>query len=110
MAKCDEGYRCDICQQDVEIILDSDLYLRFILGEVKLEQLHLQRERHIRCNPSLAQYIVDSAFTPIACDGPFSKSEMDVEFQQAEELRVTTAWRRLQSIPTLGLSIAEYPL
>src|SRR5437660_390556 len=40
MAKCDEGYRCDVCGRDVEAITDSELYLRYVLGEVPLEQLH----------------------------------------------------------------------
>lgn len=110
MSKCDEGYRCDVCGRDVEAVLDSDLYLRFILGEVPLERLHLQRERHIRCNPASAQYIVDAAFAPVECDGPFAKAALDPEFVAAEERRYSRAWRRLQAIPHLGLSIAEYPL
>ena len=40
MAKCDEGYRCEVCGGDVEVVTESDLYLRFVLGEVPLELLH----------------------------------------------------------------------
>jgi len=109
MAKCDEGYRCEVCGRDVEAIVDSDLYLRYVLGEVPLERLHLTPERHVRCNPALAQFIVDPAFEPIECGGAFSKSEIDAAFVVSEEQRVTRAWRRLQALPTLGLSIAEYP-
>src|SRR6516225_2142176 len=69
--KCDEGYACEVCGRDVESIVDSDLYLRYVLSEVPLERLHVQRERHIRCNPSLAQFIVDERFEPVACKGPF---------------------------------------
>ena len=108
--KCDEGYRCDVCGSDVEAIADSDLYLRYVLGEVPLERLHLTPERHVRCNPALAQYVVDPAFEPVACDGPFGKAHLDPAFVAAEEDRVTRGWRRLQAIPTLGLTIAEYPL
>ena len=58
MAKCDEGYRCEVCGRDVEVITESDLYLRFILGEVPLELLHRLSERHLRCNPAAPpQYI-----------------------------------------------------
>ena len=32
MAKCEEGYLCDVCGGDVEEITDSDLYLRFVIG------------------------------------------------------------------------------
>src|SRR4051794_16315625 len=62
MAKCDEGYRCEVCGRDVEAITESDLYLRYVLGEVPLELIHRLRERHITCNPALAQYIVDPDF------------------------------------------------
>lgn len=110
MAKCDEGYRCDVCGVDVEAVVDSDLYLRFILGDVALEWLHRLPERHIRCNPALAQYIVDDGFEPLRCEGDFNKFLMHVDYVEAETTRVTTAWRRLQAVPTLGLSIAEYPL
>lgn len=110
MAKCDEGYRCEACGGDVETVVESDLYLRFVLGEVPLELLHRLRERHIRCNPALAQYIVDPGFAPVACDGPFAKSEMDPEFVAAEERRVSRGYRRLLAIPTLGLAVPEYPL
>ncbi|MSR54503.1 MAG: hypothetical protein EXS09_14620 [Gemmataceae bacterium] len=110
MAKCDEGYICDVCGQDVEAIVDSDLYLRYVLGDVQLDFLHRLRERHIRCNPALAQYIVDERFPPVSHPGDFDKANMDAEFVREEEERVTQGWRRLQAIPTLGLSVAEYPL
>lgn len=110
MAKCDEGYRCEVCGSDVESVADSDLYLRYILGEVPLERLHLSAERHVRCNPALAQYITDPRFPPVASPPPFGKGGLDPEYVADEERRVTRGWRRLQAIPTLGLSIAEYPL
>src|SRR3954471_3723175 len=110
MAKCDEGSRCEVCGRDVETIPESDLYLRYVLGEVPLEMLHRLPERHICCNPALAQYIVHPDFVPGACDGPFAKSECDAEFVAAEEKRVTRGYKRLLAIPTLGLSVPEYPL
>jgi hypothetical protein len=110
MAKCDEGYRCEVCGRDVEAVTESDLYLRFVLGEVPLEMLHRLAERHIRCNPALAQYIVHPDFAPVMCEGPFAKSQMDAAFVAAEERRVTCAYRRLLAIPTLGLTVPEYPL
>jgi hypothetical protein len=110
MARCDEGYRCEVCGQDVEAITESDLYLRYVLGEVPLEGLHRLPERHVRCNPALAQYIIAEGFAPVACDGPFGKAQLDPAFVREEETRITRAWRRLQAIPTLGLTLAEYPL
>ncbi|MCE9531664.1 MAG: hypothetical protein K8T89_11165, partial [Planctomycetes bacterium] len=106
MAKCDEGYRCEVCGQDVEAIIDSALYLRYVLGDVPLERLHLQRERHVRCHPELAQFIVDAAFEPMRCEGVFAKANLDPSFVADEEKRVTRGWKRLQAIPTLGLTIA----
>jgi hypothetical protein len=111
MALCDEGYLCDVCAQDVEAIVDSDLYLRYVLGEVHPEHLHRTPERHIRCNPTLAQFIVDDRFAPAPCPGMFAKELLDPAFVAQEEARVTRAWRRLQEIPALGLAtIQEYPL
>jgi len=110
MVACELGYLCDVCGQDVEAVIDSDLYLRYIMGEVTPLQLPHQRERHIRCNPATAQYIVDAGFEPVVCDGMFAKTNLDAEFVRLQEILVTRAWRRLQEIPTLGLTIPEYPL
>ena len=110
MARCEEGYLCEVCGEDVGGITDSDLYLAYVLGEVPAEQLPRRRERHIRCNPERAQYIVDPSFPPVACEGFFGKGLLDPEFVAAEEARVTRGWRRLQELPNLGLPIIEYPL
>ncbi len=110
MARCEQGYLCNVCGGDVEEITESDLYLRFVLGEVPAEQLHLLRERHVRCNPALAQYIIDPAFPAIRCEGAFAKERMDAAFTASEEARVTRGWRRLQELPTLGVPIVDYPL
>lgn len=110
MARCEQGYLCDVCGRDVEEMTDSDLYLRFILGEVPPETLHVNRERHIRCDPALAQFIVDPAFAPVVCEGPFAKQFLDPVYVAEEETRVTRAWRRLQELPALGLPLTEYPL
>ena len=110
MAACDTGYICDVCGKDVEAIIESDLYLRYVMGEVDPLALPNQRERHIVCNPALAQYIVDPAFEPIVCTGMFAKANLDAEFVRDQEVLVTRAWRRLQEIPTLGVAIPEYPL
>ncbi len=89
---------------------DSDLYLRYILGEVDPKTLHVTPERHIRCNPALAQFIVTADFESVACEGPFGKANLDAAWAAEQEERVTRAWRRLQELPALGLPILEYPL
>lgn len=109
MVPCEQGYLCDVCGVDVEAITESDLYLRYILGEVSPLELPHQRERHIRCNPATAQYIVDPAFPPIHCAGFFAKDNLDPQYVAEQEERVTRAWRRLQEIPSLGIPITEYP-
>ncbi len=110
MALCEQGYLCDVCGNEVETIEDSDLYLRYILGEIDPETLHSSRERHLRCNPTLAQFIVADGFEPIGVEGYFDKRQLDPEFVAAEEARVTRGYLRLIEIPSLTLSILEYPL
>ena len=34
MARCDQGYLCEVCGAEVEEITESDLYLAYVLGEV----------------------------------------------------------------------------
>ncbi len=89
---------------------DSDLYLRFILGQVEAETLHTTPERHIRCNPALAQFIVDATFAPVIVEGDFDKRKLDATYRQQQEERVTLAWRRLQQVAKSDLPITEYPL
>jgi hypothetical protein len=109
MVQCEQGYLCDVCGGDVEDVTTSDLYLRYVLGEVDPETLHVQPERHIRCNPTLAQFIVWDGFEPVTIEGPFAKSELDPVFVAEEEERVTRAYERLQGLPAQGLAITEYP-
>jgi hypothetical protein len=111
MAQCDQGYLCDVCGEDVEDITVSDLYLRYVLGEVDPETLHLAPERHLQCNPTRAQFIVDETFPPVVVDGPFGKAELDTTFVAEEEARVTRGYRRLREIFGVeGMPITEYPL
>src|SRR5207302_10029645 len=110
MARCEQGYLCEVCGADVEDITESDLYLRYVLGEVDPETLHVQPERHIVCNPTLAQFIVAEDFVPVSVEGPFAKAELDPAFVAEEEARVTRAYHRLLELPALGVPITEYPL
>ncbi|HWE35389.1 MAG TPA: hypothetical protein VG406_02370 [Isosphaeraceae bacterium] len=109
MARCEQGYLCEACGGDVEGVADSDLYLRYVLGEVDPETLHNAPERHIRCNPTLAQFIVAEGFEPVTAEGPFDKRELDPEFVAAEEARVTRAYLRLIERADQGVPITEYP-
>src|ERR1700741_4894095 len=109
MAKCDEGYLCDVCGQDVADLVDSDLYLRYIVGLLDPEVLPPTSERHIRCNPPLAQYIVADDFEPVVVEGSFDKRQLDAAFVRDRIQLVTRGWRRLKEVAGSGLSIIEYP-
>lgn len=110
MAKCDEGYLCDVCGEDVAELTDSDLYLRYIVGLLDPEVLHTTPERHIRCNPALAQYIVADDFEPVVVDGAFDKRQLDSTYVAEREDLMTRGWRRLNDVVHLGVPIIEYPL
>jgi hypothetical protein len=110
MAKCEEGYLCDVCGQDVAELTDSDLYLRYIVGMLDPEVLHTMSERHISCNPALAQYIVADDFSAIVVDGPFDKRKLDPTFVAAHERLITRGWKRLKEVTGLGIPIIAYPL
>ena len=111
MAKCDEGYLCSVCGKDVEAITDSELYLRFVIGLLDPELLHATPEKHIRCNPTLAQFIVAEDFEPVVVGDEFSKTRLDADYVKTREELVTRGWQRLQEIKSLGeVSILEFPL
>ena len=69
MAGCERGYLCTVCGQDVEEITDSVLYLRYVMGDVEWDQLNRAPETHIRCDKTLAQFIVDESFEAVRLDG-----------------------------------------
>jgi hypothetical protein len=111
MAKCDEGYLCEVCGHDVANLADSDLYLRYVIGALDPEVLHTQRERHLRCNPTLAQFIVDDDFQPpVVVDGAFDKRQLDADYVREREVLITRGYRRLKELEGSGLPIIDYPL
>ena len=111
MAKCDEGYLCSVCSKDVASVTDSDLYLRYVIGLVDPEMLHSTPERHIRCNPCLAQFIVAADFEPVIVEGEFSKTQLDADYVAQRELLVTRGYHRLSEIKKMAdTSILEFPL
>jgi hypothetical protein len=110
--KCDEGYRCEVCGEDVTSIIESDLYLRFVIGELDPEVLHTARERHLRCNPVLAQFIDDDRFEPVAVDGSMAAEQLDEEFVAERTRLVTRGYRRLHEINEWPdeRDLTDYPL
>ena len=91
---------------------DSDLYLRYVIGQIDPEVLHTTRERHIRCNPVLAQFIVDAdVFRRWSSKGPFDKRQLDPAYVAERERLVTRGYRRLRELAgSEPVPIIEYPL
>ena len=113
MAKCDEGYPCEVCGEDVESIVESDLYLRFVIGELDPEVLHTALERHLRCNPTLSQFIVHEQFEPVTVIGPFGAAELDPDFVAERVQLVTRGYERLLEIAgadDTARDVTAYPL
>ncbi len=113
MAKCDQGYICEVCGQDVEAMIDSALYLQYIVGWVDPETLHVRPECHIRCLPSLAQFIEDIRFDPpTVLDDSLSKWFLDAEFVRQQTALVSRGYRRLWEIynDESPPPVTEYPL
>jgi len=111
MSDCDEGYNCDRCGEYVENIRESELYLRYVLGAVPLDELPREPERHIRCAPEFAQFIVADGFEPVACDEPgLDKGKLPPEVRKRQEAIFTLAWRRLQELAESGVPVDRYPL
>lgn len=110
MARCEEGYLCQVCGEDVEALTDSDLYLSYVIGETDPELLHMAPERHLRCNPELAQFIVDPEFDPIWAEGDWDKRKLDPTFVRQRETLVTRGYRRLREMAGKDLPLLEYPL
>ena len=99
MAKCDQGYLCRVCGSEVETLSDSALYLRYVIGEIDPETLHLSSECHLRCNPVLAQFICDERFEnpPLAPEG-FGIQDLDAKYAATRKELITRGYRRLLEI------------
>ena len=114
MARCDQGYLCRVCGEEVEHITDSQLYLSYVIGEVDPETLHASPECHLRCAPAFSQFISDNRFEESEeLDGPFSKSHLDQGFVDARTALVSRGYDRLWVIRAerrKPLTVVEYPL
>ena len=113
MAKCDEGYLCEVCGAEVEGLTDSALYLQYVIGWIDPETLHTHRECHLRCNPTLAQFIDDERFAPpVIVEGDFDRRLLDAEFVAERTALVTRGYCRLWELQTKRqrLTVTDYPL
>lgn len=112
MAKCEKGYLCVVCGKEVEDLIDSELYLRYTVGWLDPEKLHIAPERHLLCNPALSQFIDDERFHAIVVSADACKSQLDPEFVAQRTELLTRGYRRLLEIQHAGesVSITDYPL
>jgi hypothetical protein len=115
MAKCDQGYLCEKCQEPVTGIINSSLYLSYIIGEVEARQLLSSPDRHLLCNPELSQYITDAFIQQKYQEsglnaGIFAKEMLDPEFVQQRTDLVSRGYVRLKQVVALNLPVSEYPL
>jgi hypothetical protein len=112
MARCDQGYLCDVCGDEVENIRESDLYLRFVIGEIVAKSLLAAPERHLRCNPVTAQFIDHPDFEPVVVEGDFDRRLFDADYSRQRAELVTRGWLRLQELfeQAQTVPLPEYPL
>lgn len=113
MAKCDQGYLCEVCGEEVEGLIDSALYLQYVIGWIDPETLHTRRECHLRCHPTLAQFIDDPRFDPpVSIEGDLSRHRLDATFSAERAELVTRGYRRLWEIfnDDSPPAVVEYPL
>ena len=113
MAKCDEGYLCEVCGLEVEGLTDSALYLQYVIGWIDPETLHTRRECHLRCLPAVAQFIDDDRFSPgVFVDGALDRRQLDADFVAARVDLITRGYQRLWELQTRRreLTVVDYPL
>ena len=112
MARCDQGYLCDVCGDEVESIRESDLYLRFVTGQVSSNDLLATPERHLKCNPVVAQFITHPDFPSITVEGDFDRRLFDPADVATRENLMTRGWLRLQELAEKAQTVPlpEYPL
>lgn len=113
MAKCDEGYLCQVCGEEVERLDESALYLQFVVGWIDPETLHTRPECHLRCNPALSQYIDDPHFSPpIEIEGEFDRRTLDATFTAERAELLTRGYLRLRDLQKRrsSLTVLDYPL
>lgn len=112
MARCEQGYLCEVCGDEVDSIADSDLYLRYVIGEIRAQLLLAAPERHLRCNPVLAQFIRHPDFPAVTVEGDFDCRLFDPQETARRCELVTRGWLRLQELAAQPepLPLADYPL
>ena len=80
MAVCEQGYLCTVCGERRRGDHRLGPLSSLCAGRGRWDNLNRAPEKHIRCDPVLAQFIVSDQFPPVNVDGVFSKAGLDPEF------------------------------
>ena len=113
MAKCDEGYLCDVCGKPVESLVQSALYLRYVLGWISSDELQGSPECHLRCAPAISQFIEHERFVPpVECQGEFDRRNLDPKFSRERTRLISQGYARLWELQRSrkAMTVADYPL
>jgi hypothetical protein len=111
MARCDEGYLCSVCGEEVKRLIDSSLYLQYVLGWVAAEQLTFLPESHLRCNPNLSQFIRCPEFPAVTVEGEFDCRRLEPAVVEERIQLITRGYLRLRQLQRdRSQSIDHYPL
>lgn len=112
MARCDEGYLCAVCGEEVKRLIDSSLYLQYVVGWIAADQLQTLPDIHLRCNPGLSQFIETVDFQPpVVCEGDFDRRRLDPTYSQRRTAIITKGYMRLRELQRhRDLPIDAYPL
>ncbi len=112
MAKCDQGYLCQVCGGEVSRLIDSSLYLQFVIGWIPADQLQQHPDIHLKCNPNLSQFIdAPEFFEPMIAEGPFDRRQLDTSFVSQRTALITQGYLRLRHLQRdRSLPIEKYPL
>lgn len=112
MAKCDEGYLCEVCGEAVESLSESALYLQYVIGWVDPETLHTLPECHLTCQPKLAQFVEHEEFPEVRVEGDFDRRFLDADFVAQRVDLISRGYQRLREVQRRrkGLSVSDYPL
>lgn len=111
MARCDQGYLCEVCGDEVEQLAESSLYLQYILGWITAEALTQHPDSHLRCNPNLSQFIDSPHFPPICVEGAFDRRNLEADFARQRAQLVSSGYERLLQLQRdRNLTIDRYPI
>ena len=80
MAALRRSYLCEVCGQDVAVVTDSDLYLRYVLARCHWNACTASRSGTWAATRPPPSTFVDAAFSLVSVPGDFGKASLDPAF------------------------------